>query len=102
MPIQCQAIPAIMSGRDMIGIAKTFLLSMFRHILDQSPLADDYGPIALIMTLTRELCMQIGKDSKRSTKSLGLSQVFTEVAAIPNRLRNLKEARRLSYALSVG
>ena len=44
-PIQCQAIPAIMSGRDMIGIAKTgsgktlaFLLPMFRYILDQPPL----------------------------------------------------------------
>ena len=39
-PIQAQAIPAIMSGRDVIGIAKTgsgktlaFLLPMFRHIL---------------------------------------------------------------------
>lgn len=81
-PIQCQAIPAIMSGRDLIGIAKTgsgktlaFLLPMFRHILDQSPLVDGDGPIALIMTPTRELCMQIGRDSKRFTKSLGLSHV---------------------------
>jgi ATP-dependent RNA helicase DDX46/PRP5 len=81
-PIQCQAIPAVMSGRDLIGIAKTgsgktlaFLLPMFRHILDQPPLADGDGPIALIMTPTRELCMQIGKDSKKFTKSLGLSHV---------------------------
>ncbi|XP_043280842.1 probable ATP-dependent RNA helicase DDX46 isoform X2 [Venturia canescens] len=81
-PIQCQAIPAIMSGRDLIGIAKTgsgktlaFLLPMFRHILDQSPLVDGDGPIALIMTPTRELCMQIGRDSKKFTKSLGLSHV---------------------------
>lgn len=81
-PIQCQAIPAIMSGRDLIGIAKTgsgktiaFLLPMFRHILDQPPLADGDGPIALIMTPTRELCMQIGKDSKKFSKSLGLSHV---------------------------
>ncbi|XP_015517226.1 probable ATP-dependent RNA helicase DDX46 [Neodiprion lecontei] len=81
-PIQCQAIPAIMSGRDLIGIAKTgsgktlaFLLPMFRHILDQTPLVDGDGPIALIMTPTRELCMQIGRDSKRFTKSLGLSHV---------------------------
>lgn len=81
-PIQCQAIPAIMSGRDLIGIAKTgsgktlaFLLPMFRHILDQPPLADGDGPIALIMTPTRELCMQIGRDSKKFSKSLGLSHV---------------------------
>ena len=51
-PIQSQAIPAIMSGRDLIGIAKTgsgktlaFLLPMFRHILDQPPLEETDGPI---------------------------------------------------------
>lgn len=52
-PIQAQAIPVIMSGRDMIGIAKTgsgktlaFLIPMFRHILDQPPLEEDDGPIS--------------------------------------------------------
>ncbi|XP_072385016.1 probable ATP-dependent RNA helicase DDX46 [Diabrotica undecimpunctata] len=81
-PIQAQAIPAIMSGRDLIGIAKTgsgktlaFLLPMFRHILDQPPLEDTDGPIAIIMTPTRELCMQIGKDIKKFTKSLNLHAV---------------------------
>lgn len=51
-PIQSQAIPAIMSGRDVIGIAKTgsgktlaFLLPMFRHILDQPELDELDGPI---------------------------------------------------------
>lgn len=44
-PIQCQAIPVIMSGRDMIGIAETgsgktlaYVLPMLRHILVQRPL----------------------------------------------------------------
>ncbi|KAJ3624048.1 hypothetical protein MTP99_017705 [Tenebrio molitor] len=81
-PIQVQAIPAIMSGRDLIGIAKTgsgktlaFLLPMFRHILDQPPLEETDGPISIIMTPTRELCMQIGKDIKKFTKSLGLHAV---------------------------
>ncbi|KAG8033832.1 hypothetical protein G9C98_008313 [Cotesia typhae] len=81
-PIQSQAIPAIMSGRDLIGIAKTgsgktlaFLMPMIRHILDQPPVADGEGPITLIMTPTRELCMQIGRDSKKFTKSLGLRHV---------------------------
>lgn len=51
-PIQAQAIPAIMSGRDVIGIAKTgsgktlaFLLPMLRHIMDQPPLEEMDGPI---------------------------------------------------------
>lgn len=81
-PIQAQAIPAVMSGRDLIGIAKTgsgktlaFLLPMFRHILDQPPLEETDGPIAIIMTPTRELCMQIGKDIKKFTKSLNLHAV---------------------------
>lgn len=51
-PIQSQAIPAIMNGRDLIGIAKTgsgktiaFLLPMFRHIMDQRALEEGEGPI---------------------------------------------------------
>lgn len=81
-PIQSQAIPAIMSGRDLIGIAKTgsgktlaFILPMFRHILDQPALEDGDGPISIIMAPTRELCMQIGKDIKKFSKSLGLRVV---------------------------
>ncbi|XP_055841857.1 probable ATP-dependent RNA helicase DDX46 [Episyrphus balteatus] len=81
-PIQCQAIPAIMSGRDLIGIAKTgsgktlaFILPMFRHILDQPQMEDGDGPISIIMAPTRELCMQIGKDIKRFSKALNLRAV---------------------------
>uniref|UniRef100_T1P965 Probable ATP-dependent RNA helicase DDX46 n=1 Tax=Musca domestica TaxID=7370 RepID=T1P965_MUSDO len=81
-PIQCQAIPAIMSGRDLIGIAKTgsgktlaFILPMFRHILDQPELEDGDGPISIIMAPTRELCMQIGKDIRKFSKSLNLRVV---------------------------
>lgn len=50
--IQAQAIPAIMGGNDLIGIAKTgsgktvaFLLPMLRHIMDQRPLDNGEGPI---------------------------------------------------------
>lgn len=78
-PIQAQAIPAIMSGRDVIGIAKTgcgktlsFLLPMFRHILNQDK-SDE--PIALIITPTRELATQICDDATKFTKILGLRAV---------------------------
>ncbi|KAM8972960.1 putative ATP-dependent RNA helicase DDX46 isoform 4-T4 [Pelodytes ibericus] len=81
-PIQAQAIPAIMSGRDLIGIAKTgsgktiaFLLPMFRHIMDQRPLEESEGPIAVIMTPTRELALQITKECKKFSKTLGLRVV---------------------------
>uniref|UniRef100_A0A8C5QEP2 Probable ATP-dependent RNA helicase DDX46 n=1 Tax=Leptobrachium leishanense TaxID=445787 RepID=A0A8C5QEP2_9ANUR len=81
-PIQSQAIPAVMSGRDLIGIAKTgsgktiaFLLPMFRHIMDQRPLEEAEGPIAVIMTPTRELALQITKECKKFSKTLGLRVV---------------------------
>lgn len=81
-PIQAQAIPAIMSGRDLIGIAKTgsgktlaFLLPMFRHVLDQPPLDFDEGPMAIILTPTRELCIQIYNECKKFCKPLKLRPV---------------------------
>lgn len=81
-PIQAQAIPAIMSGRDLIGIAKTgsgktlsFLLPMFRHILDQPPLDFEDGPIALIFSPTRELAIQTYNECKKFCKPLKLKPV---------------------------
>ncbi|XP_072120016.1 probable ATP-dependent RNA helicase DDX46 isoform X2 [Mobula birostris] len=81
-PIQAQAIPAVMCGRDLIGIAKTgsgktiaFLLPMFRHIMDQRPLEEGEGPVALISTPTRELALQITKECKKFSKPLGLRVV---------------------------
>ncbi|KAI0022205.1 hypothetical protein F4780DRAFT_207169 [Xylariomycetidae sp. FL0641] len=81
-PIQMQAFPAIMSGRDVIGVAKTgsgktlaFLLPMFRHIKDQAPLKENDGPIGLIMTPTRELATQIHRECKPFLKSMDLRAV---------------------------
>lgn len=80
--IQAQAAPAIMSGRDVIGVAKTgsgktiaFLLPMFRHIKDQRPLEQMEGPVALVMTPTRELAVQIHRECKPFLKVLGLRAV---------------------------
>jgi len=79
MPIQAQALPVIMSGRDCIGIAKTgsgktlaFVLPMLRHIKDQPPVVAGDGPIGLIMAPTRELVQQIHSDIKKFAKILGL------------------------------
>lgn len=81
-PIQMQALPALMSGRDVVGVAKTgsgktmaFLLPMFRHIKDQAPLKDTDGPIGLIMTPTRELATQIHRDCKPFLKMMNLRAV---------------------------
>ena len=79
MPIQAQALPIIMSGRDCIGVAKTgsgktlaFVLPMLRHIKDQPPVVAGDGPIGLIMAPTRELVQQIHSDIKKFSKVLGI------------------------------
>ncbi|KAG2581739.1 DEAD-box ATP-dependent RNA helicase 42-like [Panicum virgatum] len=82
MPIQAQALPIIMSGRDCIGIAKTgsgktiaFVLPMLRHVKDQPPVVPGDGPIGLIMAPTRELVVQIHSDIKKFSKVLGINCV---------------------------
>lgn len=69
-----------MSGRDVIGVAKTgsgktiaFLLPLLRHLKDQRPLESGEGPIAVIMTPTRELALQIVREVKPFAKVLNLT-----------------------------
>ncbi|KAL4497332.1 hypothetical protein ABPG72_011267 [Tetrahymena utriculariae] len=75
-PIQCQSLPVIMSGRDMLGIAETgsgktlaYLLPMIRHVSAQRPLQEGDGPIGLILVPTRELATQIYLEAKPFLKS---------------------------------
>ncbi|CAM9438670.1 unnamed protein product [Ectocarpus fasciculatus] len=77
--IQKQAMPALMSGRDVIGVASTgsgktlaFLLPLLRHIFDQPVLGEGEGPIGLIMAPARELAVQIYNEARKFTKALGL------------------------------
>jgi ATP-dependent RNA helicase DDX46/PRP5 len=101
--IQMQAIPAIMSGRDVIGVAKTgsgktiaFLLPMFRHIRDQKPLEGSDGPIGLIMTPTRELATQIHKECKPFLKAMGLRAVCAYGGApIKDQIADLKRGAEI-------
>ncbi|KAG9069195.1 hypothetical protein KI688_010092 [Linnemannia hyalina] len=77
--IQQQAIPVALSGRDIIGIAKTgsgktaaFLLPMIVHIMDQEELDKGDGPIGVVLAPTRELADQIYSEAKRFAKAYGL------------------------------
>lgn len=81
-PIQCQGVPIALSGRDMIGIAKTgsgktaaFIWPMLVHIMDQKELEPGEGPIAIIVCPTRELCQQIHTECKRFGKAYSLRSV---------------------------
>ncbi|OWR45378.1 hypothetical protein KGM_200847 [Danaus plexippus plexippus] len=58
-PVQAAGIPAALSGRDLIGIARTgsgktaaFLWPLLVHIMDQKELAPGDGPIGLILAPT--------------------------------------------------
>ncbi|PVV01646.1 hypothetical protein BB560_003924 [Smittium megazygosporum] len=81
-PIQAQSIPAVLQGRDIIGVAKTgsgktlaYILPMIRHIKAQRPLKAMEGPIAMIMAPTRELAVQIARECRIFAKPLGLRTV---------------------------
>lgn len=75
--IQRQAIPCIMSGRDLIGVAKTgsgktlaYLIPLLRHVTAQRRVASGEGPIALILIPTRELAVQINNEIKKFANHL--------------------------------
>lgn len=82
-PIQSQAIPAIMSGRDVIGISKTgsgktvaFLLPLIRQLKAQPPLkGGETGPIGLILTPTRELAVQIQEEVSKFVQGSGIQSI---------------------------
>ncbi|RLN68947.1 hypothetical protein BBJ28_00010296 [Nothophytophthora sp. Chile5] len=96
--IQQQALPAIMSGRDVIGIAKTgsgktlaFLLPMFRHILHQPPLQEGEGPIGIVMAPARELAQQIYVEARKFSKGLGLrATAVYGGSSVSEQIANLK------------
>ena len=65
-PIQAQAIPQILAGRDLIGIAQTgtgktaaFALPILNHLLTQRLRAEQRACRVLILSPTRELSGQI-------------------------------------------
>ncbi|KAL9039902.1 MAG: hypothetical protein Q9180_002247 [Flavoplaca navasiana] len=101
--IQTQAVPSIMSGRDVIGVAKTgsgktiaFLLPMFRHIKDQRPIDSLDGPVGLVMTPTRELATQIHKECKPFLKALNLRAVCAYGGApIKDQIADLKRGAEI-------
>nr|XP_033339157.1 probable ATP-dependent RNA helicase DDX43 [Megalopta genalis] len=74
-PIQCQAWPILLSGKDLIGIAQTstgktlaFLLPALIHIEGQeTPRSERNGPNVLVMAPTRELALQIEKEVNKYT-----------------------------------
>jgi ATP-dependent RNA helicase RhlE len=66
-PIQADAIPALLAGKDLLGIAQTgtgktaaFALPILQHLAAERRPAMPRQPRALILAPTRELAIQIG------------------------------------------
>ncbi|KAH8058982.1 helicase [Aureococcus anophagefferens] len=106
-PIQKQALPALMSGRDVIGIAKTgsgktlaFVLPLLRHIMDQPPIVDGGdGPVALILAPARELALQIWREAKRFANPLGLRAIAVYGGAkVADQIADLKRGAEIVVA----
>ena len=93
-PIQREAIPLILKGRDVIGLAQTgtgktaaFTLPLVNHLIG--------GPRrtrAVVLTPTRELCMQVEESIHKYAKhaQLSVAAIFGGVALEPqqNALRD--------------
>jgi len=81
-PIQAQAIPLALMGRDLIGLAQTgtgktagFTLPIIQRLLEgthgDNP-ASAHRVRALILTPTRELCIQVEESFRKYGKHTGL------------------------------
>ncbi|MBY0332048.1 MAG: DEAD/DEAH box helicase, partial [Acetobacteraceae bacterium] len=93
-PIQAQAIPAVLEGRDLLGIAQTgtgktaaFALPILHRLMQQGGRPPRGGCRVLVLSPTRELASQIADSFKTYGKHLGFSvtTVFGGVAHGPQR-----------------
>jgi len=74
-PIQKNAFPVIMSGRDMVGIAQTGTGKTFAYmlpILQDLPFSKQVNPRVLILVPTRELVLQVVEQTNAFAKYLNL------------------------------
>ncbi|WP_436876071.1 ATP-dependent RNA helicase RhlE [Siccibacter turicensis] len=96
-PIQQQAIPAVLAGRDVMASAQTgtgktagFTLPLLQLLTQQTPHAKGRRPVrALILTPTRELAAQIGENVSDYSKYLDIRSlvVFGGVSINPQMMK---------------
>jgi ATP-dependent RNA helicase RhlE len=79
-PIQEQAIPLVMSGRDLLGIAQTgtgktaaFALPILHRLAEDKKPAPRRGFRCLVLSPTRELATQIAESFRDYGKHMGLT-----------------------------
>jgi len=79
-PIQAKAVPEIMAGKDVIGLAKTgtgktaaFTLPTLERFLERYYDTEYEGPRVLILSPTRELAFQVERNVKEFAKYLDIN-----------------------------
>jgi ATP-dependent RNA helicase RhlE len=79
-PIQAQAIPTVMTGRDLLGIAQTgtgktaaFALPILHRLAEDKKAAPRRGFRCLVLSPTRELATQIAESFRDYGKHMGLT-----------------------------
>ena len=122
-PIQARAIPELLAGRDLLGIAQTgtgktaaFALPILQRLAEKNERPQRGTCRVLILSPTRELAAQIGESFKTYGRNLKVSRAVVYggvsigkqisilqggvdiVVATPGRLVDLIERRALSLA----
>jgi ATP-dependent RNA helicase RhlE len=92
-PVQVQAIPHVLAGRDVLGCAQTgtgktaaFALPLLQRLAAEPPgPSRNRPPRALIVSPTRELAVQIGDDLRAYGRHLPISStvIFGGVSQVP-------------------
>ncbi|MBT3533811.1 MAG: DEAD/DEAH box helicase, partial [Rhodospirillaceae bacterium] len=91
-PIQLKAIPPLLQGRDLLGVAQTgtgktaaFALPLLQHLTKDGSKLQERRPRALILAPTRELAGQIGDSIRAYSRHMGLRStvVFGGVSIRP-------------------
>jgi ATP-dependent RNA helicase RhlE len=123
-PIQAQAIPYLLEGRDLMGCAQTgtgktaaFSLPILHRLAQSNKPRSPGRPRALILTPTRELAAQIGENIERYGRHVRISHTVIFggvgqkpqidalrsgveiVVATPGRLLDLYEQRYIDFSL---
>lgn len=96
-PIQKQAIPAVLQGRDLMASAQTgtgktagFTLPLLQTLVSREPHVKGRRPVrALILTPTRELAAQIGENVREYSRYLNIRSlvVFGGVSINPQMMK---------------
>ena len=80
-PIQARAVPPLLAGKDLLGVAQTgtgktaaFGLPILQHITEARSPAGARATRALVLAPTRELAIQIGEEIRAYGRHLNLRQ----------------------------